>query len=81
MIAVTTGGPSVVVQGWIAVIIIIGGLGAAFLTIWKVLWPLLRATVEIAEQMPFLKQAQEKHDQLTTRVDNHELRINALEHR
>ena len=79
-LAVTgSGGPSVIVSGWVAIIVIIGGIAAAVFATVRVLWPLLQATVAIAEQMPFFRQAEAKHEALEARVDNHETRITALE--
>ena len=76
---VSTSGASFPLPSWLVgfaiVVFIVGGV----VTIWKVLWPLLKTTTALVEQLPFFKEAQAKHEALEERVDDHEARISVLE--
>lgn len=56
LLALTTGGPSVSVTGWVATLIIVAGCFAAIWTIMRVAWPTLKLLVKIEGALPHLQE-------------------------
>ncbi len=76
---VSTSGASFPLPSWLVGFAIVVFIVGSVTTVWKVLWPLLKTTTVLVEQLPFFKEAQAKHEALEERVGNLEARTSVLE--